>query len=306
MRKLLNSVLLLSLILFSCDNTKTKQKEINPDQRLKVFTVNYPLHYFAERIGGEFIELIYPIPNDKDPAYWIPKELEEIQSADLILANGAGYAKWMEKVSLPVSKIVNTSKDSKDKYINIEEGSSHSHGTTGEHIHYGYAFTTWLDFKIAAGQAEAIRDAFIDKLPKHKAAISENFDDLRSELIELDKSMVSIGDMLKDKTVFVSHPVYQYMAKVYEIDVISEHWEPGETPSKEQWENFKDKLDQFPSTIMLWEAEPADEITSSLLELGIKSIVFNPCGNKPKDGRTLLVWYRSGINTYTKIILFDI
>jgi len=96
--------------------------------------------------------------------------------------------------------------------------------------------------------------------------------------------MVSIGDMLKDKTVFVSHPVYQYMAKVYEIDVICEHWEPGEAPSKEQWENFKDKLDQFPSTIMLWEADPTDETTSSLMELGIKNIVFNPCGNKPSEG----------------------
>jgi zinc transport system substrate-binding protein len=284
MKKLLSVFILLSLILSACEDAKTKQKATSPDQKLKVFTVNYPLYYFAERIGGEYIELIYPIPNDVDPAYWVPRELEEIQAVDLILANGADYAKWMEKVSLPSSKIVNTSKHSEDKYIKIEEGTSHSHGATGEHVHYGYAFTTWLDFKIAAGQAEAIKNVFIEKLPKHNAAISKNFDELKSELTALDRSMVSIGDMLKEKTVFVSHPVYQYMGKAYNIDIISKHWEPGEKPDDKQWQDFKHNLDHHPSNLMLWEGEPSDEITSSLMESGVKSIVFSPCANTPSEG----------------------
>ncbi len=284
MKKLLSVFILLSLLLSSCENTKKKENATSPDQKLKVFTVNYPLYYFAERIGGEYIELIYPISNDVDPAYWVPQELEEIQSVDLILANGAGYAKWMEKVSLSTSKIVNTSKNSKDKYIELEEGSSHSHGNTGAHVHYGYAFTTWLDFKIAVDQAEAIRDAFIEKSPKHKAAISKNFDELKSELMELDRSMVIIGDMLKDKTVFVSHPVYQYMAKAYNIEVISEHWEPGEMPDAKQWQDFKLNLDNHPSNLMLWEGQPSDEIASSLMELGVKSILFSPCANTSLEG----------------------
>ena len=284
MKKLIGLFLLLSLIVSACENAKKKQKAENPDQKLKVFTVNYPLYYFAERIGGEYIDLIYPVPNDVDPAYWVPKRLEEIQSVDLILANGAGYAKWMGKVSLPASKIVNTSKKSEDKYIKIEEGATHSHGNTGAHVHYGYAFTTWLDFKIATGQAEAIKEAFIKKLPKHKDDISKNFNELKFELNDLDRSMALIGDMLKEKTVFVSHPVYQYMGKAYNINIISEHWEPGEMPDDKQWHGFKQNLDHHPSNLMLWEGQLSDEIISSLMESGVQSTVFDPCANKPMEG----------------------
>jgi hypothetical protein len=35
---------------------------------------------------------------------------------------------------------------------------------------------------------------------------------------------------------------------------------------------------------MLWEGEPSDEITSSLMESGVKSIVFSPCANTPSEG----------------------
>ena len=71
---------------------------------LKVYTVNYPLAYFAERIGGDYVEVIFPAPPDIDPAFWTPDgaTIGGYQNADLIILNGAGYAKWTEKVSLPV------------------------------------------------------------------------------------------------------------------------------------------------------------------------------------------------------------
>jgi zinc transport system substrate-binding protein len=283
MRKIL-FVLLMMMVFSSCKNGQTREEETKDDAKLKVFVVNYPLYYFAERIGGEFIELIYPIPKDVDPAYWVPDEsLADIQSCDLILANGADYAKWMGKVSLPSSRVVNTSAVFKDKYIEIEEGSTHSHGAAGEHVHNGYAFTTWLDFKIALGQAEAIKNALVKKSPLHQDVFSANFEELTSELVKLDEEMMLNGKKLETQTLYVSHPVYQYLAQAYNLEIISEHWEPNEMPSTEQWINFKKNLKEHPSSLMLWEADPSNEIKSSLHELGIKSVVFNPCGNTPSE-----------------------
>ena len=37
-----------------------------------VYTVNYPLAYFCERIGGKHIEVVFPAPQDIDPAFWTP------------------------------------------------------------------------------------------------------------------------------------------------------------------------------------------------------------------------------------------
>ena len=73
---------------------------------LKVSTVNYPLQYFAQSIGGHVVKVALPMPEDIDPAFWSPtaKDVAEIQKADIILLNGAHYAKWLPKVSLPLSK----------------------------------------------------------------------------------------------------------------------------------------------------------------------------------------------------------
>ena len=270
---------------WGCENSQTKQSDSTTDEHLKVFAVNYPLLYFAERIGGEYVDLIYPIPGDVDPAYWVPNDaLEEIQKADLILSNGADYAKWMEKVSLPSSKLVNTSKASKDKYIKFEIGDTHSHGADGKHVHYGYAFTTWLDFKIALDQAEAVKNALIDKRPKHKAVFQSNFDALKIDLLELDRRMQLAAENLPDIAVFASHPVYQYLGQAYGIEIVSEHWEPGVEPSEKQWSEFEHNLDHHPANLMLWEGVPSAETVQKLNGVIVTSVLFNPCGNTPQSG----------------------
>ena len=127
---------------------------------LNVYVVNYPLKYFAERIGGDDVKVTLPVPADVDPVYWTPgiADIGAYQQADLILLNGAGYAKWVSKVSLPRSKTVDTSRGFKDQYITVKETMTHSHGAEGEHAHEGLAFTTWLDLSLAAKQAEAIAE----------------------------------------------------------------------------------------------------------------------------------------------------
>ena len=65
------------------------------DGPLNVYVVNYPLKYFAERIGGPHVRVTLPVPAGEDPVYWTPTiaEITAYQQADLILLNGAGYAK---------------------------------------------------------------------------------------------------------------------------------------------------------------------------------------------------------------------
>jgi len=248
-----------------------------------VLTVNYPLYYFAQRIGGEHIDLVYPIPRDVDPAYWTPDEqaISVYQSADLIIDNGAGYAKWMDKISLPTSRIVNTSRNFQDKYITLKEGSTHSHGPEGEHVHKGFAFTTWLDFKLAQLQASAVKEALIRILPENKSVFNKNFDKLNSDLRQLDDEMSNIGARYAANPLFGSHPVYQYLASGYKLNLSSVHWEPDEMPAENDWAIFKDTQKKHPGRIMLWEDQPLVEVENRLKDLGITSIVFSPCANKP-------------------------
>ena len=123
---------------------------------LNVYVVNYPLQYFAERIGGPHVKVTLPVPADADPAYWVPSiaDIGAYQQADIILLNGAGYAKWISKVSLSRAKTIDTSKGFKDRFITVKEIVTHSHGPGGEHAHEALAFTTWLDPMLAAARSE--------------------------------------------------------------------------------------------------------------------------------------------------------
>ena len=42
------------------------------DGSMSVYVVNYPLKYFAEKIGGPHVKVTLPVPPDVDPVYWIP------------------------------------------------------------------------------------------------------------------------------------------------------------------------------------------------------------------------------------------
>ena len=251
----------------------------------QVYAVNYPLAYFTDRIGGKLIDVHFPETNG-DPAFWKPKaaDVRRFQKADLILLNGATYAKWITKVSLPESRAVNTSAHFRKSFIPLENQSTHRHAKDGGHSHKGTAFTTWLDLKQAEQQAVAIRDALIRLLPNSKHAIESNFVALQKNLQALDTELKETAVKFVETPLTGSHPVYQYLARAYNLKVRSVHWEPNKMPDEADWAELATIRKKHPAKIMLWEGEPNKTIARKLLELGVSSVVFNPCGNRPDEG----------------------
>lgn len=264
-------------------------------QSITIYTVNYPLKYFADRIGGGHVNVVFPVPSDVDPAFWIPdaEAAAAYQDADLILLNGATYGKWVPNVSLPQSKLVDTTEAIRDRYITVTDAVTHVHGRGEEHSHQGIAFTTWLDPKIAIAQADAIRKALQERWPEHRNDFNENYMTLKSDLQALDAELNSAVGDLAGQPVFFSHPVFQYLTRRYELNSKSVHWEPDSLPSEGQWAEFGERLLRHPAKWMIWEDEPMNESRRRLSELGVVSVVFNPCGNTPKDGDWLVVMRRN-------------
>lgn len=256
------------------------------DGVLQVAVANYPLKYFAERLGGGNVHTVFPIPADQDPAFWKASEkgVSAFQKADLIFMNGATYSKWADKVTLPRSKTVDTSASFKDKFIVIASATTHSHGPGGEHSHSGTAFTTWVDFQQAIAQAQSVRDALIKKLPAAKDSIEKNFTDLRSEIEALDARLVAFGKKLGNQPVAASHPVYHYFARRYGINLKEVLWEPEEVPTDAQMADLQKLLAGHPAKWMIWEGEPAKESVAKIKTLGLASAVFDPCANVPESG----------------------
>jgi zinc transport system substrate-binding protein len=252
--------------------------------RLKIVAANYPLAYFAERIGGARVAVSLPVPAGEDPSYWRPgqKDVAEMQRAELVLLNGADYEKWLPRVSLSKFKLADTSAGFKDAYIRIENAVTHSHGPGGAHAHDGLAGDTWLDFAQAQQQAEAVAQAMARKRPELKAVFWDNLKPLQAELAALDGQMKAAAR--PGRPVLGSHPVYQYLARRYGLNLKAVHWEPDEMPAPTEWDGLRNLLAAHPAQAMLWEAQPNGDIAAKLKTLGVDSLVFDPCANRPESG----------------------
>ena len=256
-----------------------------------VYTVNYPLAYFCERIGGKHVEVVFPAPPDIDPAFWSPDKqtIADYQQADLIVLNGADYAKWTKKVSLPLLRLVDTSRLFKEELIHEKGTVSHSHGPGGEHSHGGTAFTTWLDFHQAAMQAEAIYTALSRKIPAQKEEFLINFEQLQKDLMVLDEKMLELGKRQPGPPLLASHPIYQYFARRYNLNIKMMMWEPDTDPGKKKWANLEELLKTHQASWMIWEGEPISSSKAMLQQLNIDGVIFSPCFSKPTEGDFLSV-----------------
>ncbi|MDP1588377.1 MAG: metal ABC transporter substrate-binding protein [Prosthecobacter sp.] len=257
----------------------------------QVLVANYPLQYFAQRIAGDAVEVRFLAPKDEDPAFWQPDEaaVAAFQGADLILMNGATYSKWADKITLPESKVVDTSAAFTASLIQLNEATTHSHGPGGEHSHSGTAFTTWIDFKQAALQAKTTRDALIRLAPAAKEVMETNYEGLKDELDTLDDRMSALSRRWVNQPLVASHPVYHYLARRYGMSLKALLWEPENVPDDKAMANLNAILAGHRARWMIWEGEPAKGSIEKLETVGLKSVVFDPCGNVPDSGDFMTV-----------------
>jgi zinc transport system substrate-binding protein len=283
------TVVVAAVTVFSCRPAEEPAVTVDePSSLLSVAVVNYPLGYFAERIGGELVDVYFPAPPEEDPAYWSPdaETIAAYQAADLILVNGAGYASWVDRATLPASRIVDTSAAFAGQYIPLEGTATHSHGPEGAHEHGGWAFTTWLDPTLAIEQARAVLEAFVKLRPEQTAAFRRGFAELVSDLSALDQRLAAAAETIGDEPLLFSHPVYQYLIGRYSLNARSVHWEPDQTPDYDELELL---LEEQQLRWVVWEDEPLAETAARLDEYGVEYIVFDPCSNIPASGDFMTV-----------------
>ena len=288
------TITLVFVVLSACGGGPVVERPAETESsvdKLMIYTVSYPLAYFAERIGNDLVEVHFPAPEGEDPAFWSPDAdtIAAYQAADLILLNGAGYAKWVERAALPSSRVINTSEGIADRLLPLEGTVTHSHGPEGEHEHGGYAFTTWLDPELAIQQAQIIAASVALQRPDEESEIQRRMESLHRDLVDLDSRLGVAAEALGDQPLLFSHPVYQYLIHRYGLDAVEVHWEPDVAPDGLAWDQLEETLKNHRAKWMLWEGEPLAKTVSDLEELGVSSVVFDPCGNRPVEGDYLSV-----------------
>jgi zinc transport system substrate-binding protein len=293
MRTLVRIAAILAVILCATNAVFAQDKH-------RIIAVNCPLKYFAERLLGDATEVIYPVPDGVDPSFWRPSiaDISAIQSADLILLNGAGFATWKTKVSLPRSKLVDTARGLEDRFI-ATESITHSHGEGGEHSHEGTASYTWLDLSLAAAQAQAIADAITARGLAEADFVDERMAGLTDELNALDTTAREILQDVSDTVFIATHPRYQYLARAYGLEILALEWDAGAMPDDAELAALEMLSKESGATVLIWEAEPPAAAINVATSLGLESVVFPPMA-VPPSMTTLLESYKASIDALAK------
>ncbi|PIC66994.1 adhesin [Sporosarcina sp. P21c] len=227
-----NRLLLLAaallLVLSGCTNSATTEPDDTSSKPLLVYTTVYPLQYFTERIGGEYVDVksIYPPGTDEHVFEPTQKDMMSLAKGDLFFYIGLGLEGFVQKTEktlqneeiqfVPIADYID--------FEELEEGHSHEHGEE-EHDDHGHEGAVdphvWISPYLSTKLAEKITQELSDELPEHAESFKKNFDVLYDELEELDRGFKTMADAAPNKTFFVSHAAFGYLADAYGLQQLA-------------------------------------------------------------------------------------
>lgn len=214
----------LLLVLSGCGNNETAEPDDSSSDQLVVYTTVYPLQYFTERIGGEFVDVksIYPPGTDEHMFEPTQQDMISLSKSDLFFYIGLGLEGFVDKTE-------KTLKNEDVRFVAIadaiepeelEEG--HAHEEEDEHGHDEAVDPhVWISPILSTKLAEEITLELSEELPEHAAEFKKNFDVLFDELKELDLQYKTMTDAAPNKTFFVSHAAFGYLANAYGLQQLA-------------------------------------------------------------------------------------
>lgn len=183
-------------------SNSTLQLEIN--SKLNVVSSFFPIDQFVGKVGGEAIERMLLIPKGVEPHDYEPtiKDIQRVDSADVLVYNGLGFENWIGKMSNPQK--IDASKGLNASYLDERNMTFDPH--------------VWLDPLLAKKQVENIRDGLIMIDPNHKDIYVNNSNNFLNELDNLDEKIRTDLESCKKKDFITFHNSFSYFAKQYGLN----------------------------------------------------------------------------------------
>ena len=185
---------------------------------LKIVASFYPIYEFVKMVGGNNVNITTLIPIGVEPHNFEPtiQQIQNAESADLIIYNGAGLEKWIDKID---SKF----KVDASQGLNFLKGNdSESAGTYDPHV--------WLDPVLAEKEVENIRDALVKVDPANSQYYQSNANKFIAELNNLDNKIKTELTTCDKKDFIAFHNAFTYFANRYGLN---QHSILGVTPEGE-------------------------------------------------------------------------
>lgn len=246
---------------------KQQMAEESSQQRLKIVATFYPLAEFAEKVGGEKVEVETLVPTGVEPHDFEPtvRDIELLQNADLIIYNGAGFERWIEKV-LPEIDPANKKSLKMSSSISLLKSGE----TQDPHF--------WLDPVLAQSEVEGISQKLALLDPVHAIEYRQRADAYAAQLGQLDFQFKQKLSQCQKKTIITSHAAFGYLAKRYGFSVLSiAGLSPDSEPSNQHLAEISQTVKQYGLKYIFFESLVSPKLANTIAqETGAKTLEFNP------------------------------
>lgn len=290
-------ILIFTALLVGCDGNAADSNsgEIKP---LQVYASFYPLYDFAQKIGGDAVEVHNIMPpgaesHDFEPT---PKDMVALAEADLFIYNGSGFEAWAEKAIETLdgekTNVVNTT-EQLDLMTNEESGHVHgeeNHDHDGEHGEEDHGHGTfdphvWLDPNLAKQQAEMIKDALVEIDPDNAETYEANFTELAGQFDELDQKLRDVTANAERKEIVVSHAAFGYLTHQYGLEQIAvSGLSPSDEPSQKELQAIVEFAKEHNVNYIMFETLVSSKVADAVKnEVGAEALTLNPLENLTKE-----------------------
>lgn len=176
--------------------------------RLKVAASIYPLAHFAEKAGGNLVDVkLIMSPGDEPHTFEPgPSDLRAVFGADVFIFHGAGLDSWAERIEKDLLKQgIITVEISRILQVDSSLSSRDPHD--------------WLDPVLAVREVEIIRDALAKADSPNANTYWKNTSSYSAALRNLDEEFRSSLQKCRKRDIIVTHNAFGYLAARYDIRI---------------------------------------------------------------------------------------
>ena len=291
-----------------------EQKPPEPGQKVQAVATIFSYYDALRCIGGEDVTSLIILPPGQSPHEFEPtvKDKARAQQAQLIVKNGLNIDRWMDKLAAGNAQalIIDMGEFVKQQGLQPLQTQEVSvtdappgekkdpEDTSGGNPHI------WLDPRVQAMAATAIRDALIKIDGAHQDGYTQRAAAYLDQLKELDKAFLEAAAHFKQKNFIGFHSAYAYLARRYGLNQVAAIEElPGEGPTLAQTVNIIKliKKDQI-KVIFTENAFPAKAADMIVRETGVRTGVLQPLETYDDTKQTYVGLMRENLESLKKAL----
>lgn len=266
------------LILAACSNDTSEKED---DGKLKIMTTFYPMYEFTKNIAGDKADVELLIPSTIEPHDWepTPKDIGNIQKADLFVYNSADMETWVSDITASIdSSDVAVVEASKGIKLIEEDEEAEESEEEHEHDHSHHADPhVWLSPVLAQQEVQTITDALVKVDPDNKEYYETESSKYIEKLKALDEEYKTELKGITSNEFITQHTAFSYLAKEYGlVQVPIAGLSPDEEPSAAKLAELKKFAEEHEINVIYFEELTSSKVAETLAnELGADTEVLN-------------------------------